>query len=61
MFYISKTILVLILNAVCILPSILFGLTAFWNALGTLIRTKGKIDGVIKNEPLNFYENIYGD
>ena len=61
MFYISKTVLVLILNAVCILPSILFSLTAFWNVLGTLIRTQGKIDGVIKNEPLNFYENIYGD
>lgn len=59
--YVLKTILVLFVNSLTLLPSLLLGLTGFFNTLGTMSRTFGKICGAIKDEPYNFYEVIYGE
>lgn len=61
LLYILKTCLVLMINFLMILPSLLFGLTAFFNTIGITVRTLGKICGAIKNEPYNFYKVIYGE
>ena len=60
-FYILKTILVLFANLFCLILSLFCGTVMFFNTLGTAARTKGKIDGAIKNTPYNFYEEIYGE
>ena len=59
-FYFLKTSSVFLFNIGVLIPSIVLGLTTFFNVLGMLSKTKGKIDGTIKNIPLNYYENICG-
>lgn len=60
-FIMSRQICVLIINSIILIPSIIFGLTNFLNILGIIIRTKGKIDAIIKTKPIDFYRNIYGE
>ena len=59
--YIFKQIITFIANIVILPFSILFGLTLFFNILGICFKIKGKIDGTIKNSPLNFYQTITGE
>ncbi len=47
-------------NIILVLLSLPFGLTNFYNALGLTYKTKGKIDAVINNKPLDYYANISG-
>ena len=61
LLYMIKTLVVLILNCLFVLPSLLLGLTGFFNALGNVSKTLGKISGAIKDNPYNFYEVIYGE
>ena len=61
LFFIIKTALVLLSDCLIVPFSALFGLTAFFNALGLTHKTKGKLDAAIKNKPLNYYENINGN
>lgn len=61
LFILSKQLIVLIINCIILIPSIFFGLTNFLNILGIMIRTKGKIDAIIKTKPIDFYRNIYGE
>lgn len=58
--YLIKQIFVLFLNMLLLIPSLILGLSAFFNILGICYRTKGKIDAVIKGSPINFYGKIYG-
>jgi succinoglycan biosynthesis protein ExoM len=60
-FYGLKNFLVLIFDVITLFPSLLFGISAFCNALGRCFRTAGKINASFKNIPLNFYEKIYGE
>ena len=57
----TKILAVLTLNGLVAPLSILFGLTTFFNALGITYKTKGKLDAIIHNRPLNYYENICGN
>lgn len=59
--YVLKNFVVFAFNCLLVLPALFTGLTNFFNALGISFRTKGKIDGAIRNKPYNFYENIYGE
>ena len=61
LFILSKQLIVLIINCIILIPSIFFGLTNFLNILGIMIRTKGKIDAIIKTKPIDFYRNISGE
>ena len=51
--YLLKQLPVLFINS-------LIGLSTFYNILGILFRTKGKIDACIKSSPITFYDKIYG-
>ena len=57
--YILKQTFVLIINLILLLPSLFFGLTAFFNRLGTCIRAQGKILLAVFLFFINFYRNIY--
>ena len=59
--YIIKQIITLCLNSFILPFSIIGGLTLFFNILSICFRTKGKIDATIKNSPIEFYKNIYGE
>jgi succinoglycan biosynthesis protein ExoM len=61
LFFVVKTSLVLFLDCLIVPISLLFGLTTFFNAMGITCKTKGKLDAVINNKPLNYYENICGN
>lgn len=59
--YLIKSILVFFADCALIPVSFLFGLTAFFNAITITHKTKGKLDAVIKNKSINYYENICGN
>ncbi len=59
--YIIKQFFVLIINLILLAPSLIFGLTAFFNRLGTCLRTQGKILAAVFLKPIDFYRNIYGE
>ena len=59
--YILKTVLVLFVNLFSLILSLFCGSAVFFNTLGRTVRSKGKIDGAIKNTPYNFYKEIYGE
>lgn len=60
-FLISKLSLVLVFDLILAGASRIFGLTAFYNAFGLFCKTKGKLDALIKNKPLNYYSNVSGN
>lgn len=41
--------------------SLLLGLTGFFNTIAITCKTKGKLDAVLKNQPINYYESICGN
>jgi len=59
-FYLLKTMLIYGLDTALIIPSMLFGKTAYYNMLGMSLKTKGKIEGAIILKPLNYYEKVNG-
>lgn len=59
--YIIKSCFVLFINILLCIPSIILGLTVFFNVMGVCFKTKGKIDSMINNTTYNFYEKIYGE
>lgn len=59
--YLTKTTFVLLLNILTLIPSLLLGLTGFFNTLGTTARTYGKLCATVQTKPCNFYRNIYGE
>ena len=61
LLFIFKHVLVICVNIVLLIPSLLFGLPTFFNLVGIIIRTKGKIDAIIKTKPIDFYRNISGE
>ena len=59
--YVIKTLFVFALSCLLIFPSLIFGLTGFFNTLGIASKTLGKIFGATKNVPYNFYQVVYGE
>lgn len=59
--YFIKNFFILILNCLLILPSFFTGMTNLLNIIGICARTVGKLDGIRKNKPYDFYKNIYGE
>jgi len=59
--YLLKLCFVLIFDLIILIPSLLFGLTLFFNVLSMCAKTSGKIKAVFANTPLNFYSKTYGD
>lgn len=59
--YLIKLCFVFVFNVVCLIPSLLFGLTLFFNVLSMSAKTLGKIKAVLSASPLNFYSKIYGN
>lgn len=59
--YLIKNILLLIANTIMTIISIFLGKTIFFNALGTTVRTIGKIDGTVSMRTYDFYREIYGE
>ena len=33
----------------------------FFKTLEVIVKTKGKLDAMIRNKPIDFYNNIYGE
>ncbi len=60
-FYLLKQLPVLFINCIILFPSIFLGPSTFYNILGIIFRTKGKIDASIKANPITFYDKIYGN
>lgn len=58
--YLYKLYLVLFLNSLILIPSIIFGLTLFFNVLGMGTKTYGKIDGLLKGERPDYYTESTG-
>lgn len=58
--YVLKLIFVLFTNIILILPSLFFGLSVFFNVLSMSAKTLGKIQGAVKNSPMEFYSKVYG-
>ena len=59
--YILKFFILCILNGLILIPSIFLGVYMFFKTLEVIVKTKGKFDGMIKNKPIDFYKNIYGE
>ncbi len=55
-----KSSFVLIFDVLALPFSLLFGATTFFNILGVVCKTKGKLDAALWNRPLNYYLNICG-
>ncbi len=58
--YITKLIFVLLSDTILLLPSMFFGLSVFFNILSLSAKTLGKIQGALKNSPMEFYSEVYG-
>jgi len=61
LFFMSKTTVVFLLDCLLVPVSLILGLPVFFNTLGITYKTKGKLDAIIQNKPLNYYENICGN
>ena len=61
LLFLCRQSIVLALDILILLPSVLAGPLCFFNVLGTCFYTKGKIDGIIKGTPIEFYRDIYGE
>ena len=61
LLYLMDVLFVLILDIVVFLPSVLLGRVMFFNILGLIFKNAGKLSGLIKAEPINYYENICGE
>ncbi len=59
--YLFKLFIVFIFNLFCLIPSLLFGLTLFFNVLSMSAKTFGKIKATLLGTPLNFYSKTYGN
>lgn len=59
--YSLKTLFVVVLDCLILLPSLLFGFTTFLNILGVMIKNWGKINGLLMARPVNYYENVCGE
>ena len=60
-FYVFKQLITLVFDLLLIIPSIIFGLTGFWNLIAMTVRTTGKITGALQSKPISFYNTIYGE
>ncbi len=60
-FYLIKSSVSLIFCALLLIPSLLCGLTVFFNVLGLVLKNKGKIDLILINKPLDYYKNVNGN
>ena len=59
--YVIKTLTALLICLVLLIPSLLAGLTMFFNILGLTLKNKGKIDFVLTNKPLDYYKDVNGN
>lgn len=59
--YMINKIFVVLLDLFLLVPSIIFGLTVFFNVFGMIIKNIGKIRGIFSIEQVNYYENICGE
>lgn len=59
--YIFKFSIVCLLNCISLIPSSFLGVYMFFKNLEVIIKTIGKLHGVIKNKPIDFYKDIYGE
>lgn len=53
--------LITIFYALMVIPSILLGLSIFFNCISQFLKAKGKLVATLKNKPIDFYKNIYGE
>lgn len=61
LFYIIKITCVLVIDWILVPFSLLFGITTFLNTVALTSKTNGKLDAAIKNQPINYYQNICGN
>lgn len=61
LLYIVKYSFVCIANCIFLLPSSFLGVYMFFKNLEVIIKTIGKLHGIIKNIPMDFYKDIYGE
>lgn len=59
--YAIKFTAVCFLNCISLLPSSFLGVYMFFKNLEVIVKTIGKLQGVIKNKPIDFYKDIYGE
>lgn len=59
--YAIKFTFVCFLNCISLLPSSFLGVYMFFKNLEVIVKTIGKLQGVIKNKPIDFYKDIYGE
>ena len=60
LFYIIKTCFVLLFDIIILLPSLMFGLTMFFNVAGMISKTLGKITSALRNKPIYYYKQTTG-
>ena len=60
LLYLIKIFIICVLNILISPFSIIFGLTAFYNVLGLSSKNLGKLVGVIRLQPINYYEHLNG-
>lgn len=58
--YFLKTCAAIIGCVLLLVPSVVFGLTMFFNILGLVLKNKGKIDYLFFNKPLDYYREVNG-
>ena len=59
--YILRNLIIALFYFCLAIPSILLGLTIFFNVISLGLKAKGKFDAVTQNRSLNFYQNISGE
>ena len=59
--YFINLIFSFLFDAAALLPSLLFGRVLFFIMLGYTFKNAGKIAGLVKKEPLNYYKDVCGE
>ncbi len=59
--YLLKTFTALVCCLFLLVPSVILGLTMFFNVLGLVLKNKGKIDYIFANKPLDYYKEVNGN
>ncbi|MCQ2957999.1 MAG: glycosyltransferase [Candidatus Gastranaerophilales bacterium] len=54
--YLINLLIVLLFNLILLIPSLLFGLTGFFNVFTKTVKTIGKIAGTLQFKPIEFYK-----
>lgn len=61
LFYFIKMVFILLIDILFLIPSMLLGRVMFFNILGLIFKNTGKVMGLLRVKPINYYENICGE